>query len=161
MKQYTVQPMTYDYIDEVYEIEKLCFTVPWSKEAFILEIDKNCCARYFMAKVGDVAAAYGGMWVILDEAHITNIAVHPDYRRLGIGRDILLALMADASKSGIRNMTLEVRVSNDPAINLYKKLGFVEEGIRKGYYADNNEDAIIMWNHDIQRTLKEEVDHEY
>jgi ribosomal-protein-alanine N-acetyltransferase len=144
-----ILPMTAADVDDVYQLERLCFSLPWSREAFRLEVEQNKCARYFIARVDGRLAGYGGMWLVLDEAHITNIAVHPEFRRKGLGRLILLTLMEEAARLGIERMTLEVRVSNTPAIRLYKALGFEEGGIRKGYYANNREDALIMWNFHI------------
>jgi ribosomal-protein-alanine N-acetyltransferase len=95
--------------------------------------------------LGETVVGYGGMWFIIDEAHVTNIAVHPDYRQRKIGEMIVQEMIKTAKENGINGMTLEVRVSNTAAINLYKKLGFVDYGIRKGYYADTGEDALIMW----------------
>jgi ribosomal-protein-alanine N-acetyltransferase len=145
-----IGPMTSAEIEAVSQLERLCFSLPWSKEAFRLEVERNKCARYFTAKMDGRVVGYGGMWLVLDEAHITNIAVHPDYRRRGVGRLIMQTLMEEAARLDIERMTLEVRVSNKPAIHLYESLGFEEGGIRKGYYANNREDALIMWNFHIQ-----------
>jgi len=133
-------------LDDVVEIERLCFPTPWSKEAFKMEIMRNFCARYAVARLNGKVVGYIGMWLVIDEAHITNIAVHPDYRHIGIGEKLMRYMMKMAVDMGINRMTLEVRKSNIVAQNLYKKLGFEESGIRKGYYLNNNEDAIIMWN---------------
>jgi ribosomal-protein-alanine N-acetyltransferase len=89
------------------------------------------------------------MWVMLDEAHITNIAVHPEYRGAGLGNLIIEVLVSDAKDEAVSAMTLEVRVNNLPALNLYKKYGFVEVAVRKNYYQDTGEDAIIMWKYDM------------
>lgn len=132
-------------VDAVWEIEKLSFKTPWSKESFIEEIKAKDRARYVVAELGDTVVGYGGMWLIIDEAHITNIAVHPDYRKQKIGKRIVEKMIAVASSEGITSLTLEVRVSNTAAIKLYKDLDFQEVAIRKGYYADTNEDALIMW----------------
>jgi len=148
-----IAPMTRKDASDVWEIEKLSFSFPWSLDSFILEIEQNQCARYYTAKIGGKAVGYGGMWLILDEAHITNIAVHPDYRRQGIGRLLMQTLIREAAALGIERMTLEVRVSNHEAIRLYKRMGFEEGGIRKKYYPDNQEDALIMWNFHIGRTV--------
>jgi ribosomal-protein-alanine N-acetyltransferase len=151
--EYIIRPITSADIDAVWDIEKMCFSVPWSRQSFVLEVEKNRCARYVVAEHSGAVVGYGGMWLIVDEAHITNIAVHPLFRRKGIGEAILKALVTEAHRMGIDRMTLEVRASNIAAQSLYKKLGFVEVGVRKGYYSDNNEDAIIMWNFSISRTL--------
>jgi ribosomal-protein-alanine N-acetyltransferase len=144
-----VLPMKAEDVDDVSQLEKLCFSLPWSREAFRMEVEQNKCARYFTVRVDGQLAGYGGMWLVLDEAHITNIAVHPEYRRRGLGRLIMHALMEEAARLGVERMTLEVRVSNVTAIHLYKSMGFEEGGIRKGYYANNREDALIMWNFHI------------
>ncbi|MDI3257733.1 MAG: ribosomal protein S18-alanine N-acetyltransferase [Kyrpidia sp.] len=132
-------------LDRIQEIERASFTMPWSRTAFYGELADNHFARYIVAQRGDVVVGYAGMWLILDEAHITNIAVDPDLRRQHIGETLLRYVMAYARSQGATRMTLEVRVSNTPAQNLYRKLGFVPKGVRRGYYTDNHEDALIMW----------------
>lgn len=132
-------------IEQVLNIEKLCFSTPWSEEAFQTEIERNQCARYVVAEYEEKVVGYGGMWIILNEAHITNVAVHPDYRGQGIGEAIMHGLVGTAIKQRVSGMTLEVRTSNKIAQNLYRKLGFAARGIRKAYYSDNGEDALIMW----------------
>jgi ribosomal-protein-alanine N-acetyltransferase len=136
--------MTLQDVDQVHEIEKQSFAIPWSRDAFIQEVTENRCARYLVARQDGVAVAYAGMWLVLDEAHVTNIAVRKDQRGAGFGEKVARTLMQLAADSGIRYMTLEVRRSNLVAQGLYKKLGFVEVGFRKRYYADNNEDALVM-----------------
>ncbi len=150
MSSFDIRPMTAADIDEVLEIERLCFPTPWSREAFRIEIEQNRCAHYFVAVCQDKIVGYGGMWVIIDEAHITNVAVHPSYRGRGIGEAIMRSLIEAAISLGAVRMTLEVRVSNKIAQNLYEKLGFRAVGIRKRYYSNNNEDALIMWNEHIR-----------
>ncbi|NMB33294.1 MAG: ribosomal protein S18-alanine N-acetyltransferase [Clostridium sp.] len=132
-------------IDGVMVVEKLSFTIPWSRNALIEEVSKNTFARYIIAKANERVVGYAGMWKICDECHITNVAVHPEYRGLGIGGQLLKNLILLAEEEGARAMTLEVRKNNNAAQNLYKKYGFVAAGLRKAYYADNNEDAVIMW----------------
>ena len=150
-------------------IEKQCFAVPWSYESLHKDIVENGMAFYIVAEIasedggeateqsevagqqcGDTATAgqvcgYVGVWKILDEGHITNVAVAPDYRRMHIGRAMLETLFEVTGQAGIERYTLEVRASNEPAIRLYEGLGFKSEGIRPGYYEDNGEDAVIMW----------------
>ena len=138
--------MSLDDIDQVVEIENLSFASPWSRESFESELLKNNLARYIVAKVNGKVAAYGGMWIILDEAHITNIAVHPEFRERKIGEKLVKEMLRTAKENKAEHITLEVRASNDAARKLYKKLGFKDSGIRKGYYADTGEDAVIMWN---------------
>lgn len=140
-----LQNMSFEDIDQVCEIENRSFTTPWSRESFESELSQNNLARYIVAKVNGKVAAYGGMWIILDEAHITNIAVHPDYRGQKIGEKLVRAMLQTAADNKADRITLEVRASNDAARKLYKKLDFKDSGIRKGYYADSGEDAIIMW----------------
>lgn len=147
-ENFVVVPMGLQHIDGVWEVEKLCFTTPWSKESFEKEVTDNNFAFYLVVldpQKDDKVIAYVGSWLILDECHITNVAVHPEYKRQGIACGLLKILQDTVKLRGILRITLEVRKSNDPAKDLYKKLGFYEEGIRKGYYSDNNEDAIIMW----------------
>ncbi|ABY91800.1 [SSU ribosomal protein S18P]-alanine acetyltransferase [Thermoanaerobacter thermohydrosulfuricus] len=144
-----IRPMRKEDVEEVLEIEKLSFSTPWSKEAFISEVTKNSCAKYIVAEVDNKIVGYGGFWVVVDEGHITNIAVHPEYRSKGIGSKIMEGLIDLAKKNGITAMTLEVRESNITAQHLYAKYGFRQLGRRKGYYQDNNEDAIIMWKYDL------------
>jgi ribosomal-protein-alanine N-acetyltransferase len=140
-----VRPMKPQDIDDVLYIERTCFSTPWSYDAFKAEIEGNHCARYVVAEQDGKIRGYGGMWIILDEAHITNVAVHPHFRGMGIGEAIMKALIRTAAYLKVESMTLEVRVSNKVAQNLYKKLGFSSVGVRKGYYTDNGEDALIMW----------------
>ncbi|AOT69997.1 ribosomal-protein-alanine N-acetyltransferase [Geosporobacter ferrireducens] len=137
--------MNKEDISQVLEIEKQCFSVPWTKEAFVMEVEKNKFARYIVAELDEIIVGYGGMWMIIDEAHVTNIGVRPDFRGRGFGDVIVKAMIAAAEKEGIYNMTLEVRASNRVARNLYEKYGFKACGIRPKYYQDNNEDAVIMW----------------
>ena len=128
------------------EIEKQCFTVPWSYESLYQDIVENKLAFYIVAELaaGQICG-YVGIWKIFDEGHITNVAVAPEYRRKHIARAMLEALMEVTAEAGIERYTLEVRAGNEPAIRLYEGLGFKSEGIRSGYYEDNGEDAIIMW----------------
>jgi ribosomal-protein-alanine N-acetyltransferase len=140
-----LQNMRSEEIAQVCEIENLSFATPWSREAFESEISENSLARYTVARMDGKVVAYGGMWIVLDEGHITNIAVHPDYRGRKIGEKLVLAMLQTAKNCKVLNITLEVRASNNTARNLYKKLGFIDSGTRKGYYADTGEDAVIMW----------------
>ena len=143
----TFRRMTMRDLDEVLRIERASFTAPWSRNAFAGELMDNHFAEYLVMYSGPQMIGYGGMWVIVDEAHVTNIAVYPEYRGKKNGERLLRMMMAEASARGARRMTLEVRVSNEVAKRLYRKLGFVDAGVRKGYYTDNHEDALIMWAH--------------
>lgn len=143
-QEIAVRPMTVEDIAAVVDIEKKSFATPWTPHAFRLEM-KNKLAVYRVVEVDGRVAAYGGMWLIIDEAHVTNIAVHPDYRGRQLGRKIMEVLMAEARHRKLLRMTLEVRRQNHVAIALYKHLGFLLAGIRPGYYQDTGEDALIMW----------------
>lgn len=132
-------------ISQVVEIENLCFAIPWTYNAFNQEIKENKLAIYFVAEINGTIRGYGGAWHILDELHITNIAIHPEYQGYKVGREIVERLINEAYEKGIKQITLEVRNSNIKAQKLYKNLGFCLGGLRKEYYDDNREDALIMW----------------
>ena len=137
--------MTIDDLDAVMEIEHESFTIPWSREAFINEIQQNHLSTYIVMEDDQRVVGYCGVWLVVDEAHITNVAVLPSYRGLGLGEGLMRKIMDIAKEVGARVMTLEVRVSNQAAQHLYRKLGFQDGGIRKRYYSDNQEDALVMW----------------
>ncbi len=132
-------------IDSVLDIEEQSFTTPWNRMAFIHELTQNHFAHYIIAMQGDNIIGYCGMWLIMEEAHITNVAILPDYRGYNYGEKLMRQMMLIAMVKGIERMTLEVRVSNIVAQKLYEKLGFVVDGRRPRYYSDNQEDALIMW----------------
>jgi len=137
--------MKVEDITGVMEVEVSSFTTPWTANAFYNEVMNNHFAYYIVAELNQRIVGYCGVWVIIDEAHITNVAVHPEFRGIKIGENLMKYVMGLSMAYGATKMTLEVRVSNVGAQALYKKLGFTAQGIRKGYYTDNNEDAIIMW----------------
>ena len=146
--EYTLRPMLTEDIPQIIAIEKKSFPTPWSSYAFNCELCDNEFAYYFVLTPVEETSkivGYGGMWIIIDEAHITNIAVAPAYRGKRLGELILNGLLGLAKLKGAVRMSLEVRVSNDKAQKLYKRIGFASAGIRPGYYIDTNEDAIIMW----------------
>ncbi|HEY9060084.1 MAG TPA: ribosomal protein S18-alanine N-acetyltransferase [Pseudobacteroides sp.] len=147
MSDFKVVPMNLEHVNDIMIVESLSFSIPWSKNAFIEEITKNSFAYYYAGIYKGKAVGYGGMWQVFDEGHVTNIAVHPEFRKIGIASRILEFMIGESINKGIQRMTLEVRKSNVSAINLYQKYGFINEGIRKSYYADNGEDAVIMWKH--------------
>lgn len=134
-------------VEDIYEIEKLCFPDPWSIDSLEYELEENPRAFYIVAELDGQVVGYAGLWWIEDEGHITNVAVKPGYRNRRIGEGIISVMIDFTSKEGIRHHTLEVRRSNDPAIGLYEKFGFHTEGVRKRYYRNNGEDALIMWRH--------------
>lgn len=144
MPEISIELMTAKDVDAVYGIESQSFSVPWSRESFLREVEENICARYVILREDGVVVAYAGVWFVLDEGHVMNIAVRPDKRRLGYGERVTRALMQLSADSGMSWMTLECRRSNAAAQALYHKLGFIDVGYRKRYYSDNNEDALIM-----------------
>ncbi|MDD4565635.1 MAG: ribosomal protein S18-alanine N-acetyltransferase [Eubacteriales bacterium] len=127
------------------DIDIMCFSAPWSEKSFEQEIKNNHLAFYIVAESGRKIVGYAGLWLIDSEGHITNVAVHPEFRRKRIGEALISVLLAHTIKNGALSHTLEVRASNEAAISLYIKFGFEPAGIRKSYYEDNGEDAIIMW----------------
>ena len=126
-------------------LEKVCFSDPWSYESLEHDILNNKLSFYIVAEVEGVVCGYVGIWNIVDEGHITNVAVSPDYRRKHIASNMLDVLIASCQEAGVERFTLEVRAGNEPAKALYAGKGFREVGVRAGYYQDNGEDAIIMW----------------
>ncbi len=145
MESAIVRKMELFDIDSVVDIEKRSFPIPWTRGTFISELKRNKLARYYVVEAGGRVVGYAGLWLIMNEAHITNIAIHPKYRGRGMGKKLVGGLIEEASKIDVYRITLEVRPSNAVALALYKKFGFVPCGIRPEYYRDNNEDAIIMW----------------
>ena len=146
----TISQMTKDDIEEVVLIESEAYGKHhWAKSSFYDEMSNNL-AKYYAAKNSDgELVGYAGTWHIIDEGHITTIAVKKEYLRNHIGEAIIQKIIDDCYKNNIKYLTLEVRVSNIPAIKLYEKYGFQSLGTRKGYYQDNNEDALIMWTENI------------
>ena len=131
-------------VDAVADIEEATFARPWSRDSFRQEVTRNAVARYLVAEQDGQILGYAGAWIIMDESHITNIAVREDVRGKGLGKKLTKQLLQILSNLGACYATLEVRVSNVRAQNLYKSLGFVSVGKRKRYYEDNNEDAFLM-----------------
>ena len=143
MSEITLSLMTEADVDAIYAIEVACFKTPWTRESILREVTENECARYMVLREDGEPIAYAGVWFVLDEGHITNIAVRPDRRRLGYGERVTRAMIQLAADSGMNWMTLEVRRSNKAAQELYHKLGFIDVGYRKRYY-ENTEDALVM-----------------
>lgn len=137
--------MNVDDIDQVMEVEHKSFTIPWSRESFYNEIIKNQFAVYLVLEEEGRVIGYCGVWIVIDEAHITNIALLPEYRGRKLGEALLRKIIEVAKERGAKTMTLEVRMSNMIAQSLYRKLGFQGGAIRKRYYTDNQEDALVMW----------------
>jgi ribosomal-protein-alanine N-acetyltransferase len=147
--QVTISPMRMEDIGRVLEIEQASFPTPWPRDAYAHELRENRLACYLVARIVRQVVGYTGMWVILDEAHVTTIAVDPEYRRQHVGERLLVALLEEAMRRGARWVTLEVRKTNAGAQAMYRKYGFKEIGVRRGYYSDNREDAIVMWTGNI------------
>jgi len=139
-----IEPMSLDDLAGVQRIEALSFSVPWPEQAYRSEIQTNRLASYLVAKVEGEVVAYGGIWLMVDEAHVTTVAVDPGWRRQKIGARLLLALLDVALARGAHEATLEVRLSNLPARRMYETFGFRPVGLRPRYYSDNDEDALIM-----------------
>lgn len=140
-----VRPMVMTDVDGVMAVEHDSFLTPWSRSAFEEELAQNRLARYIVAEENGAIVGYAGTWLVINEAHVTNVAVSSQRRREGIGRLLMQNLMELARENGMESMTLEVRVSNAAARHLYQQLGFVEAGIRKNYYTETKEDALILW----------------
>ena len=146
MAEVFIRPIREEDVSQIHEIETLCFPMPWSEESILHDVKENVVARWLVLDDGEGRVlAYAGMWFVLDEAHVCNVAVHPDFRRRGYGRCIFEALIELAMENSMSMMTLEVRRSNTPAQNLYHACGFLDVGYRKRYYEDNKEDALIMY----------------
>ncbi len=160
---YVVEPMTLADLDQVMEIEKVSFSSPWSVRAYRYEITENKHSTMVVVRPAPVAdrrisrwlrllrprqpgpvLGYAGFWLLVDEAHVSTIAVHPQWRRRGLGELLILSLLERGAQAGARRATLEVRVSNQAAQGLYRKYGFEIESRQRRYYSDNNEDAYLM-----------------
>ena len=140
---------------DIFEIEKLCFPDPWSMDSIRYELEENEKAFYLVAEHSGKVVGYMGLWWILDEGHITNVAVRPGYRNRKIAEGIIRVMLEHTIGAGILHHTLEVRRDNQPAINLYEKFGFEVDGVRKGYYQFDGEDALIMWRHATDEEIAE------
>jgi ribosomal-protein-alanine N-acetyltransferase len=137
------------HLRSVLKIEAKVYPRPWSMGLFMSEIGQREARTYLVARVGGAVVGYAGMMYVLEDGHVTTIAVDPAWHRHSIGSRLLLALADAGLARGIENLTLEVRVSNEPAKELYRRFGFVPAGIRKGYYVETGEDALVMWANDI------------
>ena len=135
------------HIDGLVELENATFHLPWTRADFERETNENQMAVYKVAMDGDKVVGYAGMWHIVNEGHITNVAVAEDYRKQGIGEMLIDSLFSVAYEREMIGLTLEVRISNMAAQRLYTKKGFRPEGFRKKYYQDTGEDAVIMWKY--------------
>ena len=132
-------------LDAIMVLEERCFTLSWSREAFYNELNQNRFATYLVLEEEGQIIGYCGAWLVVDEAHITNIAILPEFRGRGLGEALLSKMIEQCKEQNIERMTLEVRETNTVAQSLYTKLGFQKGAIRRNYYSDNQEDAIVMW----------------
>jgi [ribosomal protein S18]-alanine N-acetyltransferase len=148
-----ITSMTHADIPDVLAIERTSFTTTWPSDAFYNELHTNKLAHYFVGRVNGKIVAYGGIWVIFEDSHITTIATAPQVRGCGYGERLLLHLLDEAIERGASWMTLEVRESNVAAQQLYRKYGFTTVTTRKGYYSDNNENALVMWAGNLKGDL--------
>jgi [ribosomal protein S18]-alanine N-acetyltransferase len=151
--RFSIRPMTASDVTAVTSIERACFSTVWPSDAFYNELSTNKLAHYFVGLFDDRVVAYGGVWVILEDSHITTLAVDPHYRRRRFGEVLLLRLIDEAIERGAAWMTLEVRESNTVAQRLYRKYGFTTVTQRTGYYSDDNESALIMWAGSLRSEL--------
>lgn len=133
-------------LPQVLELEKLCFhTLAWDKDCFDYELHSNPFGHYFAGKIDDTVVCYLGLHMIFEDAYVTTFGTHPDFRNQGYGHELFRKGLAYAKENGVEQMSLEVRVSNEPAKKLYASFGFQEGPLRKNYYTDNQEDARLMW----------------
>lgn len=149
MKGVKFEPLALGHIPAILELEKVCQSSPWHENSFRNEINQDQ-SLFLVASRGGQTVGYGGVWIIADEAHVTTLAVDPAERRHGLGRAIMTELLDRAVERGATCSTLEVRASNLPAIKLYEGMGYVGVGVRKRYYPDNREDALIMWLYSLE-----------
>lgn len=145
MAKIHIRKMKEGDLKEVMEIEKVSFSSPWSRNVFAQEVKENRYAHYFVLEDGNKVVGYAGMWIVIDDAQVTNIAIHPNYRGKKLGEKLFGYLLQYALHQRVVRLSLEVRVSNLVAQRMYRKFGLVPAGIRKNYYTDNQEDALIMW----------------
>ncbi|HEV2474791.1 MAG TPA: ribosomal protein S18-alanine N-acetyltransferase [Chthonomonadales bacterium] len=144
----SIEPMRRGDLEAVTRIDRLCFPVPWSPSSYVTEL-ANRTARYLVARIAGQLVGYAGAWVIMDEAHITTLAVDPQYQRRKVGERLLIALLEEAALQKASRATLEVRESNAAAQNLYRRYGFRSVAVRRSYYTDNGENALVMWSEGI------------
>lgn len=144
MTEVAVRRMNEMDVDGVLAVEEQSFTTPWSRAGFVAEM-KNELSYYLVMIESGKVIGYAGMWLIVDEAHVTNVAILPEYRGRKLGEKLMDELIQHAKARGAVSMTLEVRTTNTVAQGLYEKFGFTSRGIRRNYYTDTKEDALIMW----------------
>ena len=141
---YRIVNLTEEYIESLVGLEKLCFDEPWTKGMFMGDLLSEYTCYFAAIDDDDKVIGYVGMWISVDEGQITNVAVHPDFRRKNVATELLSRLFDICSERGLESITLEVRESNEKAINLYEKNGFSPVGMRKNYYKNPTENAVLM-----------------
>jgi ribosomal-protein-alanine N-acetyltransferase len=144
-----VVPMRRRHLRSVLHIEAQVYPRPWTLGLFLSELNLHTARSYFVARVDGRVVAYAGLMLSLEDAHVTTLAVEPQWQRHKLGQRLMVVLAREAVRRGAKNLTLEVRVSNVAAQGLYRRFGLAPAGIRKGYYLESGEDAIVMWAHDI------------
>jgi ribosomal-protein-alanine N-acetyltransferase len=150
-------PMRRRHLRAVLRIEQQVYPRPWSTSLFLSELALRSTRAYVVARVGREVVGYAGLMMTLDDGHVTTIAVDPEWHRNKIGTRLLLWLAREGVERGAKSLTLEVRVTNRAAQDLYRKFGFVPVGVRKNYYQEVNEDAIVMWAHDVDEPSYSEL----
>jgi ribosomal-protein-alanine N-acetyltransferase len=146
-----IQPMRRRHLRAVLRIEQQVYPRPWSTSLFLSELALRSTRSYIVARVGRDLVGYAGLMMTLDDGHVTTIAVDPRWHQNKVGTRLLLWLAREAIARGAKSLTLEVRITNHPAQELYRKFGFVPVGVRKNYYQEVNEDALVMWAHDVDQ----------
>ena len=144
-----IVPMLRRHVRSVLRIEEQVYPRPWSQNLFHSELAMPSSRIYLVARIGRKLVGYGGTMLVGEDGHITTLAVHPEWHRSQVGTRLMVALTRAALARDARNLTLEVRVANDAAQGLYRRFGFAPVGVRKGYYQETGEDALVMWVHDI------------
>jgi ribosomal-protein-alanine N-acetyltransferase len=147
-----VSPMRRRHVRAVLRIEEQVYPRPWSMSLFLSELALRTTRAYFVARVGREVVGYAGLMMTAEDGHVTTIAVDPRWHRHKIGTRLLIGLAREAIGRGAENLTLEVRLSNKGAQDLYRRFGFSPVGVRKGYYQETNEDALVMWVHEVNTT---------
>jgi ribosomal-protein-alanine N-acetyltransferase len=144
-----IVPMRRRHLRSVLKIEAQVYARPWSLSLFVSELALRTSRAYYVARINGVLCGYAGLMVTEDDGHVTTLAVDPAWHRNKIGTRLLLTLVREAIRRGASNLTLEVRVTNHAAQEMYRRFGFRPAGIRKNYYVETNEDALVMWAHDV------------
>jgi [ribosomal protein S18]-alanine N-acetyltransferase len=152
-----IQPMRRRHIRAVLRIEQQVYPRPWSSSLFLSELALRATRAYYVARVGRELVGYAGLMMTLDEGHVTTIAVDPRRHRAKIGTRLLLVLARDAIARGATALTLEVRMSNTAAQDMYRRFGFEPVGVRKNYYQEVNEDALVMWANEVDQPAYAEL----